>query len=142
MKQGRRELVRHTTQSTHERSPAESHEEHIQERCKGVETAVESTYMDLESESATAVSMQTPPVIIHQCGQPCVTYRPKSDASTQTIDSLHDHIYSLQLSSNTVGTQTTRELSSFKISTEKDSVFYTGFSLCFHYIIRYNESAW
>ena len=131
MKQGRRELVRYTctTQSTHEHSPAESHGEHIQEDCKGAEGAVESTYMDLENETASAVSTQTPPVIIHQCGQPCVTYRPKSDASTQTIDTLHDHIYSLQLSSNTVGTQTTRELSSFKISTEKDSVFYTGLSL-------------
>ena len=32
LKQGRRELVLHTTQSRHEHSPAESHEEHIQKR--------------------------------------------------------------------------------------------------------------
>ena len=123
MKHGRTELVRHTTQSTHEHSLAESQVEHIQERCNGAEAAV-----DLESESASAVSTQTPPVIIHQCGQPCVTYRLKSDASTQTIDSLHDHFYSLQLSSSTVGTQTARELSSFKISAEKDS----DFTLAYH----------
>lgn len=95
----------------------------------GDEAAAEATDMEINTPSAATASTQTPPVIVHQCGVSCVTYRPKSDATTQTIDSLHDHLYCLQLTSNTVGTQTTRELSSFKILTEKDSVFYTGLSL-------------
>lgn len=85
--------------------------------------------MEINTLLAATASTQTPPVIVHQYGVTCVTYQLKSDATTQKIDPLHDHLCSLQLTSNTVGTQTTRERSSFKIFTEKDSVFYTGLSL-------------
>ena len=78
MKQGRRTLVRHTTQSTHD-PHVEIHEEEIEEICEGAEAAVECA-INLNSDLETTASTQPPPRIIRQYGQSFVTYRPKSDA--------------------------------------------------------------
>uniref|UniRef100_A0A8W8JNN7 THAP-type domain-containing protein n=1 Tax=Magallana gigas TaxID=29159 RepID=A0A8W8JNN7_MAGGI len=98
IKQGRRKLVRNTSNQEDEQ---EQDEESGLICIGGDEAAAEATDMEINTPSVATASTQTPPVIVHQYGVSCVTYRPKSDATTQTIDSLHDHLYCLQLTSNT-----------------------------------------
>uniref|UniRef100_A0A8W8JAR5 THAP-type domain-containing protein n=1 Tax=Magallana gigas TaxID=29159 RepID=A0A8W8JAR5_MAGGI len=91
---GRRKLVRNMSNQEDEQ---EQDEESGLICIGGDEAAAEATDMEINTPSAATASTQTPPVIVHQCGVSCVTYRPKSDATTLTIDTLHDHLYCLQL---------------------------------------------
>lgn len=127
VKHGRRKVVRHASDA----GTSES---------RGVEGCVEECYDSAGESSGVAAPLldvpaslsaftQTQPVIVHQLGESCITYKSRSNAGTQTLDSLHDHNYNFKFSAKSVGTQTCRELTTFQICTEKDSIFYTGLSL-------------
>lgn len=97
--------------------------------CKRGDKAAEATDIKFNTPSAATDSPRTPSVIVYHYGVSCVFYRIKSHATTQTIDSLHYHLCSLQLTSNTVGIQTTRELSFFKFWQKKIRCFIMVMSL-------------